>query len=90
MNWKILIGTFVTIFLAELGDKTQIAAIMMSSDTKRPFSVYFGAMLAFGIITLLAVFVGIGITRFLPMHVIKNLSAAAFIIIGILILAGKL
>ncbi|HHT9124220.1 MAG TPA: TMEM165/GDT1 family protein [Candidatus Brocadiia bacterium] len=90
MNWKILIGTFVTIFLAELGDKTQIAAIMMSSDTKNPLSVYLGAMLAFGIITMLAVIVGVGITRFLPMQVIKNLSAAAFIIIGVLILVGKL
>ena len=90
MNWKILIGTFVTIFLAELGDKTQIAAIMMSSEAKRPLSVYLGAMLAFGIITLLAVFVGMGITRFMPLHIVKNLSAAAFIIIGILILVGKL
>lgn len=90
MNWKILIGTFITIFLAELGDKTQLAAIMMSSKTQRPISVYIGAMLAFGVITLLAVVVGMGVTKFMPMHVIKNLSAAAFIIIGILILAGKL
>ena len=90
MNWKILIGTFVTIFLAELGDKTQIAAIMMSSETKRPLSVYLGAMLAFGIVTMLAVIVGVGVTKFVPLHIIKNLSAAAFIIIGILILVGKL
>ncbi|MGR3309536.1 MAG: TMEM165/GDT1 family protein [Candidatus Brocadiales bacterium] len=90
MDWKILIGTFVTIFLAELGDKTQLAAIMMSSKTKNPLSVYIGAMVAFGIITLLAVVFGMGITRYVPMQIIKNLSAAAFIIIGILILVGKL
>lgn len=90
MNWKILIGTFVTIFLAELGDKTQIAALMMSSKTKSPVTVYIGAMLAFGIITMLAVAIGMGITRFIPLHIIKNLSAAAFIIIGVLILVGKI
>ncbi len=90
MDWKILIGTFLTIFLAELGDKTQLAAIMMSSKTKNPISVYIGAMVAFGIITLLAVVFGMGITRYVPMQIIKNLSAAAFIIIGILILVGKL
>jgi putative Ca2+/H+ antiporter (TMEM165/GDT1 family) len=90
MNWKILMVTFITIFLAELGDKTQLAAIMMSSKTKSPISVYIGAMVAFAVITLLAVIVGAGITRYVPMHVIKNLSAASFIIIGILILVGKL
>ena len=90
MNWKVLMVTFITIFLAELGDKTQLAAIMMSSKTKSPISVYIGAMVAFAVITLLAIIVGVGITRYVPMHVIKNLSAASFIIIGILILVGKL
>jgi putative Ca2+/H+ antiporter (TMEM165/GDT1 family) len=36
MDWKIFLTTFGTIFLAELGDKTQLAAIMMTSETKLP------------------------------------------------------
>ena len=40
MDWKILIAAFTSIFLAELGDKTQIAAIVITSKTNKPLTVY--------------------------------------------------
>jgi len=80
MDWKILIATFTSIFLAELGDKTQIAAIVMTSKTNKPFAV----------ITLIGVTFGAALTKIVPIDYIKYLSAIAFIAIGILILTGKL
>ena len=90
MDWKILIATFSTIFLAELGDKTQIAAIIMTSKTNKPLTVFIGSMIAFAIITIIGVAFGGVITKVIPIYLIKVLSAVAFITVGILILIGKL
>ncbi len=89
MDWKIFFTTFGTIFLAELGDKTQLAAIIMTSKTKLPWSVFTGATLAFGIVTLIGVLIGEGLTSIIPPHIIKKGSALAFIGIGIWIFFGK-
>ncbi len=90
MDWKILIATFSTIFLAELGDKTQIAAIIMTSKTNKPLTVFIGSMIAFAVITIIGVAFGGVITKVIPIYLIKALSAVAFITVGILILIGKL
>ncbi len=90
MDWKILIATFSTIFLAELGDKTQIAAIIMTSKTNKPLTVFIGSMIAFAVITIIGVAFGGVITKVIPIYLLKVLSAVAFITVGILILIGKL
>jgi putative Ca2+/H+ antiporter (TMEM165/GDT1 family) len=90
MDWKILIATFSTIFLAELGDKTQIAAIIMTSKTNKPLTVFIGSMIAFAVITIIGVAFGGIITKVIPIYLLKVLSAVAFITVGILILTGKL
>ena len=90
MDWKILIATFTSIFLAELGDKTQIAAIVMTSKTNKPLTVFIGSMIAFAVITLIGVTFGAGLTKIVPIDYIKYLSAIAFIAIGILILNWKI
>lgn len=89
MDWKIFLTTFGTIFLAELGDKTQLAAIFMTSKTKLPLSVFTGATLAFGIVTLIGVLVGEGLTSIIPQTILKKGAALAFIGIGIWIFFGK-
>ena len=43
MDWKVLLSTFGVIFLAEMGDKTQLAAMTLAADTKRPVAVFVGA-----------------------------------------------
>ncbi len=90
MDWKILIATFSTIFLAELGDKTQIAAIIMTIKTNKPLTVFIGSMIAFAVITIIGVAFGGVITKVIPIYLLKVLSAVAFITVGILILTGKL
>ncbi len=90
MDWKIILSTFVTIFLAELGDKTQLASILMTSKTNKPVLVFLGTMLAFAIVTVIGVTAGAMITKFIPLNFIKAGAAISFIIIGILILFGKI
>jgi hypothetical protein len=53
MDWKIFLTTLGTIFLAEIGDKTQLATILMTSKTGRPLAVFGGAVLALSLVTLI-------------------------------------
>ena len=90
MDWKVWAATFGTILLAELGDKTQLATLMMTTRTGRPLSVFLGAVSALTVVTLLGVLVGEGLVRIIPEHLIKNVAAGAFIVIGVLMLLGRI
>lgn len=90
MSLKVIITTFLAIFLAELGDKTQLAVLTLSAESKKPVSVFIGAIVAFGLITLLGAFLGGVITKFVPEHVIEKIAAIAFILIGILMFFEKI
>jgi putative Ca2+/H+ antiporter (TMEM165/GDT1 family) len=46
MDWRLLVTTFAMIFLAEMGDKTQLAAMALSAESKKPLTVLLGASLA--------------------------------------------
>ncbi|MBC8234834.1 TMEM165/GDT1 family protein [bacterium] len=90
MDWKIVMTTFWAIFIAELGDKTQLAAITMTSKTKLPVSVFIGAVLALATVTLIGVVFGEALVRVVPENIIKKAAAVVFIVIGILIFWGKM
>ena len=89
MDWKIFLTTFGTIFLAELGDKTQLATILMTSKTGHPLTVFVGAMLALSLVTLIGVWVGEGLISILPQNILKKGAALAFILIGLVMFLGK-
>jgi putative Ca2+/H+ antiporter (TMEM165/GDT1 family) len=89
MDLRVLITTFGIIFLAEMGDKTQLAAMTMAADTKRPWAVFLGASLALAAVSGLGVLVGSVIGSYVPLEWVKRTAAVAFIVIGILMLAGK-
>jgi len=89
MDWRVLITTFGVIFLAEMGDKTQLAAMTMSAQTKRPWVVLVGASLALTCVSAIGVVVGGMLSDYLPIEWIKRGAAIAFIAIGVLILLGK-
>ena len=90
MDWRVVLTTFGVIFLAEMGDKTQLAAMTLSSETKRPLAVLIGASLALVCVSAIGVLVGGVLSHYLPLEWIKRASAIAFIVIGVLILLGKL
>ena len=56
--WKVFGSTFVTIFLAELGDKTQVATLLMSAQSQNPWVVFAGAASALVATSLVGVLVG--------------------------------
>ncbi|HSD47710.1 MAG TPA: TMEM165/GDT1 family protein [Pyrinomonadaceae bacterium] len=89
MDLRVLITTFGIIFLAEMGDKTQLAAMTMAADTKKPWAVFLGATIALAAVSALGVLVGSVIGTYVPLEWVKRAAAVAFIVIGILMLAGK-
>ena len=90
MDWHIFLTAFGTIFLAELADKTQLALFSLVSKTKSPWAVFLGAMFAFGLATLIAVLLGEVVAKFIPLNLLRFVTAGIFIFIGILTLLGKL
>ena len=90
MDWKVALSTFGLIFVAELGDKTQIAAITLVSKTKAPWAVLLGSGAALCCVSLVAVLFGAALTRYVPLDVLRRIAAGAFIAIGVLMLLGKM
>lgn len=89
MDLRVLLTTFGIIFLAEMGDKTQLAAMTMSAQTKRPWAVFLGASVALAAVSALGVLVGGVIGDYVPLDWVKRGAAVAFIVIGVLMLLGK-
>jgi len=90
MDWKIFGTAFLTLFLAEIGDKTQLAVITMTAKTDSKISVFLGASLALIAVTLLGVLVGGILSQYVPTEWLQRIVAVAFILIGVLMLLGKL
>jgi Ca2+/H+ antiporter, TMEM165/GDT1 family len=89
MDWKVFSTSLLLIFLAELGDKTQLAVISMTAKGGSKLSVFVGAILALIAVTLLGVLFGGLLLQIMPVEWIKRIAASAFILIGILMLLGK-
>jgi len=81
--FSILITTFSTIFLAELGDKTQLATLMLSAQSGRPLIIFIGAALALMSTSLLGVLIGRWIANNLPRQRFTVLSGLIMLGLGI-------
>lgn len=87
MNMKIFASTFVLIFLAELGDKTQLAAMARAaSEGSAKWTIFLAASAALVLSTLIAVLLGGTLTRLVPEKVIKISAGVLFVVFGLLIL----
>ena len=84
MDLKSFVAVFGTVFLAELGDKTQLATVLFAS---RPgaslFGVFIAASLALMLSSALAVGAGTLVTNYVDPRVLSYIAGAGFIIIGI-------
>jgi len=89
-GWKVLLSTFALLFMAELGDKTQLAVINMTAKHKAPLWVFAGATLALAAVTGMGVLGGELLTRFIPEMALRKVAAALFVVMGLLMWFDKL
>tara|TARA_Y100001970_G_C13623338_1_gene550632 strand:- start:154 stop:453 length:300 start_codon:yes stop_codon:yes gene_type:complete len=80
---SLLLSTFLTIFIAELGDKTQLATLTISGTSNKPLAVFLGSASALVFASLLGALTGGSISSFLPEVVLKLIASITFLIIGI-------
>jgi putative Ca2+/H+ antiporter (TMEM165/GDT1 family) len=90
MNLRTFLTTFGLIFVAEMGDKTQLAAITLVAKTKEPVAVFLGAALALAAVSLIGVVVGSALASWINTQYLEKTAAVAFITIGVLMLLGKM
>ena len=86
MVLSLLLSTFLTVFIAELGDKTQLATLTISGTSNKPLAVFIGSSSALVFASLLGALTGGSISSFLPEVVLKLIASITFFIIGIKIL----
>jgi Ca2+/H+ antiporter, TMEM165/GDT1 family len=77
---------FVTIFLAELGDKTQLATLLMSAESNSPWIVFAGAASALLTTSLLGVIVGRWLAHRVPENTLKTATGASLLAIAVWLL----
>ncbi|MGE5508119.1 MAG: TMEM165/GDT1 family protein [Chitinophagales bacterium] len=86
---KIFLTTFWLVFLAELGDKTQLATMTLAAENRAFWPVFAGAASALVLTSLIGVMAGEALSRFIPAHFLTAAAAVGFILIGVLMLFGK-
>ncbi len=89
MDFKVFSATFITIFLAELGDKTQFAAMAVSATTTSTTSVLLGVVFALALAGTLGVLAGSLLGNVLNPQMMKYISGALLILMGAWILIKK-
>ncbi|MEI7951342.1 MAG: TMEM165/GDT1 family protein [Synechococcaceae cyanobacterium ELA182] len=80
--FALLLSTFVTVFLAELGDKTQLAIVSISGTSNRPGAVFAGSSFALVLASLLGAAAGGSLSSVIPTNSLQLAAAAGFLIIG--------
>jgi putative Ca2+/H+ antiporter (TMEM165/GDT1 family) len=89
MDWRLFVVTFGAIFLAEMGDKTQLAAMTMAANSGKPWTIFLAASAALAAVSALGVAVGAALGAYLPTTWINRAAGCLFIAIGIFMLASK-
>ncbi len=87
-RWGIFGTTFIAFFLAEMGDKTQVATVAMAAHFALPFMVVAGTTLGMLIADVPAVFAGERLAHKIPMRLVHGIAAAILAVIGLVTLAG--
>jgi putative Ca2+/H+ antiporter (TMEM165/GDT1 family) len=82
-NWRAFGSTLTLLFLAELGDKTQLAVVGLASKNASPWPVFVGGAVALTCVTALGVLGGRQLCRWIPEQLLLRFSGVAFVIMGI-------
>tara|TARA_Y100000589_G_scaffold284638_1_gene283623 strand:+ start:925 stop:1230 length:306 start_codon:yes stop_codon:yes gene_type:complete len=86
MNLPLLLSIFATVFLAELGDKTQLATVAISGTSNRPLAVFIGSSAALVLASLIGAIAGGSLTTVVPAAWLQLLASLGFLAIGLKLL----
>jgi putative Ca2+/H+ antiporter (TMEM165/GDT1 family) len=87
MDYKLLFMVFGSVFLAELGDKTQLATMLFAADKEvNKFTVFLGASLALVVASAIGVMAGGILSQYVSEKALNYIAGAGFVCIGILTL----
>ncbi|MBP7784524.1 MAG: TMEM165/GDT1 family protein [Firmicutes bacterium] len=86
---RVALTTFATVFLAELGDKTQLATMLLVSQGKSPVAVFLGSASALVVSSLVGVLAGGVIAKYIPEIWVRIAAGSGFVILGVLLLLGR-
>jgi putative Ca2+/H+ antiporter (TMEM165/GDT1 family) len=81
----VFFSTFVTIFLAELGDKTQVATLLISAESHQPWVVFAGAASALIATSLVGVLLGQWLYRLLPPRRLEQATGTILALVAVLL-----
>ncbi|MBI2971938.1 MAG: TMEM165/GDT1 family protein [Candidatus Aenigmarchaeota archaeon] len=84
------IASFSLVAFSELGDKTQLAVMVLAASMHDPAGVFLGSLAAVALLTFPAVYIGKHVAQKVPLKTIKTVSGIVFIAFGIAMLAGAL
>lgn len=84
MDWKIFATIFASVFIAELGDKTQLATMLFAADKDvNKFTVFIAASFALLVATALGVLAGSLLSAYINEKYLHYLAGVGFIVIGV-------
>jgi len=84
MDWKIFATVFGTVFLAELGDKTQLATVLFASKTAMSlWTIFFAASAALVLTSAIGVAAGAVVSQYVNPKYLSYAAGAGFIVIGV-------
>jgi putative Ca2+/H+ antiporter (TMEM165/GDT1 family) len=89
MDWKLFATTFTTIFIAEMGDKTQFAALAASSQTRSTWTVLLAVVLALSLAGTVGVLGGRFLGAVIDPQSLRYISGSLFIAVGLWVLLSK-
>lgn len=81
MDWKLVGTTFAAVFIAELGDKTQLATLSFAAQGSR-WAVFLGSATALVLSSLVAVLGGEALARVVPPQLLQRTAGVLFLVIG--------
>lgn len=84
--WQWLAIAFTTVFVAEMGDKTQLATMLMSAQGKSPWGIFFGSASALVAASLVSVTLGGWLSTLIPPQLLQAIAGVSFILLGLYVL----
>ena len=90
MILNLLLSTFITVFIAELGDKTQLATLTLSGTSNKPLAVFLGSSTALILASLIGALAGGSISTFIPELYLKSIASLTFFVIGVKLIIASI